>query len=72
MLWYIAHWRGEVVCSLRVWCFVHRRKVEDDYGALQERLGTLPDKLSYSIMVGLLRVSLKEHVVSCKDTTDIK
>ncbi|XP_016066938.1 PREDICTED: unconventional prefoldin RPB5 interactor 1 [Miniopterus natalensis] len=51
VLWYIAHWRGEVVCSLRVWCFVHRRKVEDDYGALQERLGTLPDKLSYSIMV---------------------
>lgn len=26
--------------------------MEDDYSALQERLGTLPDKLSYSIMVG--------------------
>uniref|UniRef100_G1NSG4 Protein phosphatase 1 regulatory subunit 19 n=1 Tax=Myotis lucifugus TaxID=59463 RepID=G1NSG4_MYOLU len=29
----------------------HWQQVEDDYGALQERLGTLPDKLSYSIMV---------------------
>ncbi|XP_059524132.1 unconventional prefoldin RPB5 interactor 1 isoform X1 [Myotis daubentonii] len=29
----------------------HWRQVEDDYSALQERLGTLPDKLSYSIMV---------------------
>ncbi|EPQ11048.1 Unconventional prefoldin RPB5 interactor, partial [Myotis brandtii] len=29
----------------------HWQQVEDDYSALQERLGTLPDKLSYSIMV---------------------
>ncbi|XP_061450136.1 unconventional prefoldin RPB5 interactor 1 isoform X2 [Rhineura floridana] len=28
-----------------------RKKVERDYEALQERLGTLPDKLSYDIMV---------------------
>lgn len=26
--------------------------MDDDYSALQERLGTLPDKLSYDIMVG--------------------
>ncbi|ELK24783.1 Unconventional prefoldin RPB5 interactor [Myotis davidii] len=31
--------------------FVHRQQVEDDYSALQERLSTLPEKLSYSIMV---------------------
>ncbi|XP_048224900.1 unconventional prefoldin RPB5 interactor 1 [Perognathus longimembris pacificus] len=29
----------------------HWRKVDDDYSALQERLSTLPDKLSYDIMV---------------------
>ncbi|KAM5297096.1 unconventional prefoldin RPB5 interactor 1 isoform 2-T2 [Glossophaga mutica] len=29
----------------------HWRKVDSDYRALQERLGTLPDKLSYSVMV---------------------
>lgn len=29
----------------------HWKKVEKDYDALQERLGTLPDKLSYDIMV---------------------
>ncbi|XP_068117166.1 unconventional prefoldin RPB5 interactor 1 [Hyperolius riggenbachi] len=29
----------------------HWKKVEGDYDALQERLGTLPDKLSYNIMV---------------------
>ncbi|XP_040265671.1 LOW QUALITY PROTEIN: unconventional prefoldin RPB5 interactor 1 [Bufo bufo] len=29
----------------------HWKKVEQDYDALQERLGTLPDKLSYDIMV---------------------
>ncbi|XP_056381647.1 unconventional prefoldin RPB5 interactor 1 isoform X2 [Hyla sarda] len=29
----------------------HWKKVEEDYDALQERLGTLPDKLSYDIMV---------------------
>ncbi|XP_023378821.1 unconventional prefoldin RPB5 interactor 1 [Pteropus vampyrus] len=29
----------------------HWRKVDNDYNALQERLGTLPDKLSYNIMV---------------------
>lgn len=31
--------------------FVNRKKVESDYEALQERLRTLPDKLSYDIMV---------------------
>lgn len=31
--------------------FVNRKKVESDYEALQERLSTLPDKLSYDIMV---------------------
>ncbi|XP_012881799.1 PREDICTED: unconventional prefoldin RPB5 interactor 1 isoform X1 [Dipodomys ordii] len=29
----------------------HWKKVDDDYSALQERLSTLPDKLSYNIMV---------------------
>uniref|UniRef100_A0A8C5KWI7 Protein NNX3 n=1 Tax=Jaculus jaculus TaxID=51337 RepID=A0A8C5KWI7_JACJA len=29
----------------------HWKKVEDDYNALQERLSTLPDKLSYNVMV---------------------
>ncbi|XP_072823384.1 unconventional prefoldin RPB5 interactor 1 isoform X1 [Vicugna pacos] len=29
----------------------HWKKVDDDYNALQERLSTLPDKLSYNIMV---------------------
>ncbi|KAM5137982.1 unconventional prefoldin RPB5 interactor 1 [Mantella aurantiaca] len=29
----------------------HWKKVESDYDALQERLGSLPDKLSYDIMV---------------------
>nr|KAF6268975.1 URI1 prefoldin like chaperone [Pipistrellus kuhlii] len=29
----------------------HWQRVDDDYSALQERLGTLPDKLSYDIMV---------------------
>ncbi|XP_012371350.1 unconventional prefoldin RPB5 interactor 1 [Octodon degus] len=29
----------------------HWKKVDDDYNALQERLNTLPDKLSYNIMV---------------------
>ncbi|XP_036922315.1 unconventional prefoldin RPB5 interactor 1 isoform X2 [Sturnira hondurensis] len=29
----------------------HWKKVDDDYCALQERLGTLPDKLSYNILV---------------------
>lgn len=29
----------------------HWKKVDDDYTALQERLSTLPDKLSYDIMV---------------------
>ncbi|XP_077144831.1 unconventional prefoldin RPB5 interactor 1 isoform X1 [Ranitomeya variabilis] len=29
----------------------HWKKVEEDYDALQDRLGTLPDKLSYEIMV---------------------
>lgn len=31
----------------------HWRRVDDDYSALQERLGTLPDKLSYDVMVPL-------------------
>uniref|UniRef100_A0A672TFC1 Protein phosphatase 1 regulatory subunit 19 n=1 Tax=Strigops habroptila TaxID=2489341 RepID=A0A672TFC1_STRHB len=31
--------------------FVNRKKVESDYEALQERLRTLPNKLSYDIMV---------------------
>ncbi|XP_065589268.1 unconventional prefoldin RPB5 interactor 1 isoform X2 [Cyrtonyx montezumae] len=31
--------------------FVNRKKVESDYEVLQERLRTLPDKLSYDIMV---------------------
>lgn len=31
--------------------FANRKKVESDYEALQERLRTLPDKLSYDIMV---------------------
>uniref|UniRef100_A0A7N5JXP1 Protein phosphatase 1 regulatory subunit 19 n=2 Tax=Ailuropoda melanoleuca TaxID=9646 RepID=A0A7N5JXP1_AILME len=30
---------------------LHRKKVDNDYNALQERLSTLPDKLSYNIMV---------------------
>lgn len=30
---------------------VDRKKVEKDYESLQERLKTLPDKLSYDIMV---------------------
>ncbi|MEE6500563.1 hypothetical protein FKM82_003832 [Ascaphus truei] len=30
---------------------MERNKVESDYDALQERLGTLPDKLSYDVMV---------------------
>ncbi|CAI9571285.1 unnamed protein product, partial [Staurois parvus] len=29
----------------------HWKKVESDYDALQERLGSLPDRLSYDIMV---------------------
>ncbi|CAK6436550.1 unnamed protein product [Pipistrellus nathusii] len=29
----------------------HWQRVDDDYSALQERLGTLPDRLSYDIMV---------------------
>lgn len=29
----------------------HWQQVDDDYSALRERLGTLPDKLSYNIMV---------------------
>lgn len=29
-----------------------RKKVENDYESLQDRLRTLPDKLSYDIMVG--------------------
>ncbi|XP_035869208.1 unconventional prefoldin RPB5 interactor 1 [Phyllostomus discolor] len=31
----------------------HWKKVDEDYRALQERLGALPDKLSYSVMVPL-------------------
>uniref|UniRef100_A0A667IG49 URI1 prefoldin like chaperone n=1 Tax=Lynx canadensis TaxID=61383 RepID=A0A667IG49_LYNCA len=31
--------------------FINRKKVDNDYNALQERLSTLPDKLSYNIMV---------------------
>ena len=34
--------------------FVNRKKVDNDYNALQERLSTLPDKLSYNIMVCLM------------------
>ncbi|KAG8510023.1 Unconventional prefoldin RPB5 interactor [Galemys pyrenaicus] len=33
--------------------FINRKKVDSDYNALQERLNTLPDKLSYNIMVPL-------------------
>lgn len=32
--------------------YICRRKVSDDYEALNERLETLPDQLSYDIMVG--------------------
>lgn len=31
--------------------FLIREKVDNDYSALQERLRTLPDKLSYDVMV---------------------
>ncbi|XP_023604270.1 unconventional prefoldin RPB5 interactor-like, partial [Myotis lucifugus] len=41
-------WKVVTGCRERI---QHWQQVEDDYGALQERLGTLPDKLSYSIMV---------------------
>ncbi|CAH2324266.1 unconventional prefoldin RPB5 interactor 1 isoform X1 [Pelobates cultripes] len=30
----------------------HWKKVESDYEALEKRLHTLPDKLSYEVMVG--------------------
>lgn len=39
--------------------FVNRKKVESDYEVLQERLRTLPDKLSYDIMVRTLYSSQK-------------
>lgn len=39
--------------------FVNRKKVESDYEVLQERLRTLPDKLSYDIMVCTLYSSQK-------------
>lgn len=39
--------------------FVNRKKVESDYEVLQERLRTLPDKLSYDIMVCTLYTSQK-------------
>lgn len=32
--------------------FICRKKVSGDYEALNERLQTLPDQLSYDIMVG--------------------
>lgn len=32
--------------------YICREKVSDDYEALNERLQTLPDQLSYDIMVG--------------------
>lgn len=32
--------------------YICRKKVSDDYQALNERLQTLPDQLSYDIMVG--------------------
>lgn len=32
--------------------YICRKKVSDDYKALNERLQTLPDQLSYDIMVG--------------------
>ncbi|XP_034973369.1 unconventional prefoldin RPB5 interactor 1 [Zootoca vivipara] len=41
---------GKVVTSCQE-KIQHWKKVESDYEALQERLGTLPDKLSYDIMV---------------------
>ncbi|KAE8608994.1 hypothetical protein XENTR_v10011687 [Xenopus tropicalis] len=41
---------GKVVSSCKE-KIQHWSKVESDYEALQERLGTLPDKLSYEIMV---------------------
>ncbi|XP_015267612.1 PREDICTED: unconventional prefoldin RPB5 interactor 1 [Gekko japonicus] len=41
---------GKVVTSCRE-NIQHWKKVESDYEALQERLNTLPDKLSYDIMV---------------------
>ncbi|XP_062818071.1 unconventional prefoldin RPB5 interactor 1 [Anolis carolinensis] len=41
---------GQVVTSCQE-KIQHWKKVEGDYDALQERLGTLPDKLSYDIMV---------------------
>nr|XP_060644132.1 unconventional prefoldin RPB5 interactor 1 [Anolis sagrei ordinatus] len=41
---------GQVVTSCQE-KIQHWKKVESDYDALQERLGTLPDKLSYDIMV---------------------
>lgn len=41
--------------SFSIWYFlVNRKKVDNDYNALQERLSTLPDKLSYNIMVCLV------------------
>ncbi|XP_073163899.1 unconventional prefoldin RPB5 interactor 1 isoform X3 [Lepidochelys kempii] len=42
--------QGKVVTSCQE-KIQHWRKVENDYEALQERLNTLPDKLSYDIMV---------------------
>lgn len=35
--------------------YICRKKVSDDYEALNERLQTLPDQLSYDIMVGEVR-----------------
>uniref|UniRef100_A0A8C8R731 Protein phosphatase 1 regulatory subunit 19 n=1 Tax=Pelusios castaneus TaxID=367368 RepID=A0A8C8R731_9SAUR len=42
--------QGKVVTSCQE-KIQHWKKVENDYEALQERLNTLPDKLSYDIMV---------------------
>ncbi|XP_062997411.1 unconventional prefoldin RPB5 interactor 1 [Elgaria multicarinata webbii] len=41
---------GKVVTSCQE-KIQHWKKVESDYEALQDRLGTLPDKLSYDVMV---------------------
>lgn len=35
-------------------CFLYRKKVSGDYEALNERLQTLPDQLSYDIMVSAI------------------
>ncbi|XP_038610120.1 unconventional prefoldin RPB5 interactor 1 isoform X1 [Tachyglossus aculeatus] len=46
----LRHEHGKVVSSCQE-KIQHWKKVESDYEALQERLSTLPDKLSYDVMV---------------------